>query len=425
MTEEARIRLAKALRLDEVPNPVWDNLVERRLAQDYEKGEIELDFLLREARIQLKSHRQTLAETSAGGPVPSGTTDSSKEIEPELGAYEKARAEALGEYLALRASLDPYVRYLRKVILGGELLTPDRARAFVGSPANQCFGVAWFVERRIPMTEHRSHVYGDGWAMDEDGVEYRFDDVYVDPPGEGFRKVTYEPLDFGLRDVLRFPAGRSDFVHGVDEVPVEVGSVLDVLRKTSLRVAEGFGRAWGEPQAAWFVLTGEATPSVALSGRIETSIADEMTRGAITLTAEPWVPAETVSHYYREMQREVLGGKDNRRLLDKSLALFRFFTEQVGKGVPGIERPDYDAMLCDDGGVNVVPSEDDLRVPKPLGRPSWPALLEGWNRHCPNPQWRYKDYRNFRRATMNAARALLHPTYDYPPGVSYKDHTLP
>ena len=38
---------------------------------------------------------------------------------PEYRAGERARAEALGEYIALRAAMDPQVRHFRKVILEG------------------------------------------------------------------------------------------------------------------------------------------------------------------------------------------------------------------------------------------------------------------------------------------------------------------
>ncbi len=418
MYEEPRVRLAKALRRDGVPDPVWDSLLARDLIQDYEKGEFELEYLVDQTRIQLKAYKQTLAEANVRGSTGTGTTNSSKEVKPELGAYEKNRAEVLGEHVALRASLDSRVRYFRKVVLGGELLTPEQALAFVRSAANQCFDIAWFIERQIPVREHYSHVYSDGWAIDEDGLECRFDDIYVDPPGEGFRKVTYEPLDFSHRDILN--------VRYLEEIPVEVGSVLDVLRKVSGRLAENSGRAWGEAEAARFVLTGEAMPVVALAGHIETFSRDEMGRGTITLTAEPWVPAETVLRYYREMQKEVLEGRDNRPLSARSLALFGFVTEQAKNAVPEVEKPDYEAFCDGNGEVDVVPSEDELQAPKLIGRPSWRALQQGWNQRCSDPKWRYEDVRNFRRAFLNVASVMLRPPYGDPRLLPYwRSRTLP
>jgi hypothetical protein len=418
MYGETRVRLAKALRRDGVPDPVWGNLLERDLVQDYEKGEFELEYLIDQTRIQLKTYNQTRAETNVRDSSGTDTMNSSKEIEPELGAYEKDRAEALGEYLALRASLDSHVRYFRKVVLGGELLTPEQAHTFIESAANQCFDIAWFIERQIPIREHYSHVYSDGWAIDEDGVECRFDDIYVDPPGEVFRKVTYEPLDYSHRDILS--------VRYLQEVPVEVGSVLDVLRKVSGRLVENSDYAWGEPEAAWFVLTDEATPVGALTGRIETFSGDEMWRGTITLTAEIWVPAETVLRYYREMQKDVLEGRDNRPLSARSLALFRFVTEQMRNAVPEVEKPDYEAFFDSDGKVDVAPSEEELQASKRVGWPSWRALQQQWDRRCSDPKWCYEDVRNFRRAFLNAARVMYLPPYEEPwLRRYYRSRTLP
>src|SRR5918995_1118708 len=202
MYEETRVRLAKALRRDRIPDPVWDNLLERDLVQDYEKGEFEWEYLVDQTRFQLKAYNQTLAEANVRGSSGTDTTKSVKEVEPELGAYEEDRAEAMGKHVALQASLDPHVRYFRKIVLAGELLNPEQACTFVRSAANQCFDIAWFIERQIPIREHYSHVYSDGGPIDEDGVECRFDDISADPQGGFFPKVTYEPLDYSQRDIL-------------------------------------------------------------------------------------------------------------------------------------------------------------------------------------------------------------------------------
>jgi hypothetical protein len=418
--EGSRARLAEALKWDDVPNVVWKNLLKRKIVQDVEKGELNWKDLLFEARVQLETYRETREEEDAQGSAQPNPRiiEPSKEIEPKLGTYEQNRAEALGEYIALRASLDSHVRYFRKVVLGGELLTPEQARTFVQSAANQCFDIAWFVERRISMSEHYSHVYSDGWAIDEDGLECRFDDIYVDPPGEGFRKVTYEPLDFSHRDILS--------VRNLEEIPVEVGSVLDVLRKVSGRLVENSGYPWGVPEAAWFVLTGEATPVVAMAGRIDTFPGEVMWHGTITLTAETWVPAETVLRYYREMQNDVLEGRDNRPLSARSLALFRFVTEQLRNTVPEVEKPDYEVFFDSDGEVDVTPSEEELQASKLVGAPSWRALQQRWNGQCSDQKWRYEDVRNFRRAFVNAARVMLSPPYEDPWMLRYyRSRTLP
>lgn len=276
------------------------------------------------------------------------------------------------------------------------------------------------------MRRHCSGAYHNGWAVDEGENECRFDDVYIEPPAEIFRKVTYEPFDFDLRDSLSFPLG-GDFVHDVTKIPVETESVLDVLRKVSDRLAEAFGNAWSEAQATWFVLTGEATPVVALAGHIESCQGDKMTHGTISLRAAPWVRAETVMQYYRKMQKVMLEYKDNRPISEKGLALFRFVVEQLRAAVPDVERADPEVMVSDGGEVDVVPSEDELREPKLVGRPSWRTRQERWNRSCQNPKWRYDDVRNFRRDFRRAAHLILVPPYGDPVELTFvtTKHTVP
>ncbi|MBA4116430.1 MAG: hypothetical protein H0X71_08365 [Rubrobacter sp.] len=425
--KQTRAQLAKELKRDDIPDPVWNNLESRGLVRDFRADQYGWEELVYDAQVQLDTYRETLKESGAGDDTNGETGDEgSKTVEPELEAREQARAEALGEYVAFRASMHPHVRYFRKVVLGGKLLKPESAYAFVRSPANQCFAVAWFVKQRVSMRKHHSYTYRDGWAIDEDGNECRFDDVYVEPPGKVFRKVTYDSYDFRFKDTLSFPL-RGDFIHDVDKIPVEAGSVLDTLRKVSVHLVEAFGNAWNEAQAAQFMLTGEATPVVALAGRIESSDGDEMTHGTISLTVDPWVSAKTVLRYYRKMQKVMLEYKDNRPLSEKGLALFRFVVGQMRDSVPGIERLKSEALFSEDGEVNVVSSEEELREPRLTGRPSWRMCQERWNQSCPNPKWHYGDVRNFRRDFRRAARLLLVPPYGDSAELLFVDtkHTLP
>ena len=48
----------------------------------------------------------------------------------------------------------------------------------------------------------------------------------------------------------------------------------------------------------------------------------------ISLTKQPWVPAETVENTYRQVHRRVLGD-NNKRIGDKSLRLLEFVTERA------------------------------------------------------------------------------------------------
>jgi hypothetical protein len=69
MYGERRVRLAKALRRDGVPDPVWGNLLERDLVQDYEKGEFELEYLIDQTRIQLKTYNKRAQKPMYAIPV--------------------------------------------------------------------------------------------------------------------------------------------------------------------------------------------------------------------------------------------------------------------------------------------------------------------------------------------------------------------
>jgi hypothetical protein len=95
----------------------------------------------------------------------------------------------------------------------------------------------------------------------------------------------------------------------------------------------------------------------------------------ISLTVQPWVPAETVENAYRQVQRRVLGGK-NKRIGDKSLRLLEFVTE----------REDADGNL-----------------------PSGSTLVQEWDEKWihQRPRWCYgADTRTFWRDLGNAQKSV-------------------
>jgi hypothetical protein len=130
------------------------------------------------------------------------------------------------------------------------------------------------------------------------------------------------------------------------------------------------------------------------------------------------------------MQKVMREGKDNRPLSEKGLAVFRFVVGQRAASVPEVGKPGPEALVSDDGEVDVVPSEDELQRPALTSWPSWRALQERWNRKCERPEWdsewKYEDVRNFRRAYCGVARAILVPAYDDPEElVLFSRHTMP
>src|SRR5215208_2457601 len=176
--KEAKAQLAEELKQPGIPDADWKVLVKKgHFTKDLRVGDVEWEDLVREAT-DLLEHRRDVLEEAGRWRNPRRKTEKEK---PEYRAKEKARAEALGEYIALRATMDPQVRHFRKVVLEGEPLTVEQAYTFVYSPAIQCFPIAWFQERQIPMREHYSSShpqeyydnYHENWGEDDQGRFYR------------------------------------------------------------------------------------------------------------------------------------------------------------------------------------------------------------------------------------------------------------
>jgi hypothetical protein len=146
---------------------------------------------------------------------------------------------------------------------------------------------------------------------------------------------------------------------------------------------------WSEDEAARFVLTGEPPEVAPLFGHIRLSGSEEsslFSYGTITLTVEPWVSADSVKRFYREMQSKVLARKPHKRR-PRSLAIFRFVVEQCKWG-----------------------REREL-----IGKPTWPKLLELWNERYPEGhEWHYKGvWQNFQRDFGRVASVVPFPiTYE-------------
>jgi hypothetical protein len=401
MSETAlREWLAKRLRLDDVPDELWNHLVEAGYVEDAEVTE-NPDSLLNAAKTQVRLARvlppliwpaMKSKEYTAKPP----TTKQTEKVTLRYSAYEKARTRALTEYLAFRVSRNPIVQRFRRRVLGGGVLTPERACSFALSAAACRFSLDWFADKGIPTTGHTAHFVEHYYAMDEDGTLYRAEDIFVDPPGEVFREGAVEPVYEEDLDKLAFYASE----HSTDilRLPVESGSVLDELRKASEEVAHDLHHLWTEAQVAWFVLTDQRASVPALRANVNVSDYEWMHRGTITLTVEPWVSAQTVERAYREMQGMVLGGS-NRPLATRNLDVFRFVT-----------------------GVVAELNRDESSHRQELRRLSWRKMLERWNQE--NPSSEYKDVRLFYRDFLRAAKAVLVPDY-YDDALFVREITVP
>jgi hypothetical protein len=145
---------------------------------------------------------------------------------------------------------------------------------------------------------------------------------------------------------------------------------------------------WEEPDAVWFVLTGE-TPQVAPltwqarwcgSGIGE----DSFSYGFVTLKIEPWVDPKLVWKVYTDIQRGLRGGRRIRRLEPKSLELLRFVNDRV----------------------NVA---DLSRVER---RKKAPELVAAWNEENPDDSYN-GNTREFWKAYHRARRAVMSPSYGW------------
>jgi hypothetical protein len=122
-----------------------------------------------------------------------------------------------------------------------------------------------------------------------------------------------------------------DFVNAngfADRCRVFNGSLLGDLHELGVHLAERF--SWQRAQATRFVLTGgepPAVPPVTIRYRVEED--EDFKRGVVTLTVATWVSAETVDKVYRDVQKRMLGNRNNRQLDTKTLQLLRFVAEKT------------------------------------------------------------------------------------------------
>jgi hypothetical protein len=133
---------------------------------------------------------------------------------------------------------------------------------------------------------------------------------------------------------------------------------------------------WRVDDASWFVLCAYHTPPV-----LTFSVESNVTRyergpeiGTITLTVEPWLPAETVTDLYKKAQHNVLGKRPHQ--VSASRLRLLELVEAMGEGL------------------------------------SWRERMDLWNEFHPDKQ--YEDRSNFRRAYLEVRAQVLEPGYAAP-----------
>jgi hypothetical protein len=301
----------------------------------------------------------------------------------QLGVKETRRSEVVEEYVAKVAACERTVFAFRKRFLGGTALSHAQADALITSPAAAYLPFEYFTpfgESRIPLLNHSATLKTVPPKSDEGGP-YSLD-IVVQPPGETFsvevqqtERLLYIDEDGQTAEVL-----------------VEDRSVLEGLRRLSNYLRAEY--PWQEAQAAWFVLTGEPPALSAATGRVSRGSAAPYAE--ITMTVQPWVPADTVWKFYGQLQGQVRTSRP-RALSGRNLAVFRFVVGQQ-------EVKPY----SDDAQVSALTRQHPKLMK--LKQPSWRVMLERWNQPYPaEHKWRYKYVRNFQRDFQRAAQAIVSP----------------
>lgn len=156
--------LAKELRIDRVPRPVWEALDEERLIEYAQAVGVEDagDDLLSAAKRYLKCFRGGGSDREPNYRIEDGGVEQEKFGE-ELGEYEKERAAAFSEYHAKLAADTLSVRSFREYNLGGqdEVLTIEQAERLMSSDGalailNSIDRVSRHLAKEHPWTEEQA-----------------------------------------------------------------------------------------------------------------------------------------------------------------------------------------------------------------------------------------------------------------------------
>jgi hypothetical protein len=158
----------------------------------------------------------------------------------------------------------------------------------------------------------------------------------------------------------------------------------EVLEPLSEWLVEEFEGYWDREQALWFLLTDEAPSAEPIFADIRPlRVGKHLSYGRVILQVEPWVPAQTVTNYYRHLQILILGHIPRAFSL-RNLELARFVLNHLrhlltpearGKGVSGM--------------------------------PSWRELMMRWNKA--HPKMAYDNQRLFHRDFFRTARSVVRP----------------
>jgi hypothetical protein len=423
--QELLDQLARRMNLDKVPEPVVeeadaDGFIEDVLASERDES---FDDLLHFARTRMRFHRrmQDYEQRQAISRGESQNTESfegtestslTRTLAPKHGEEERRhvlRASAFEEYLAKTAASERDVhRFRRRFLPDGETISLEEASALIASPVAAC----------VPASRVRPSVRSLISPLDHTATS---DEKQGEDEGSPIAPVglSADPLnerssgEVAKQEQLLF----ADTDDHVLEVWVGRLSVLDELRRISVRLARVY--PWEEAEASRYILTARPPRVPALVGRLQVHRDRATTYGTITLTVQPWVPADVVYGFYRDMRQEAFAG-DHQTISERKIAVFRFVMSQHYVHPPEDGEPKYtivDSRVGPRLHLSRQTKEKLLKKPK-LVKPPWKVMLDRWNeQYSGEPyKWSYKDEANFKRDFHEARKTIVHPQYDFQVG---------
>lgn len=157
------------------------------------------------------------------------------------------------------------------------------------------------------------------------------------------------------------------------------------LEDLSERLAEESEGYWDQERALWFLLTDEAQSAEPIFAdvRHRLRVGEYLSYGRVILEVEPWIPAETVTAYYRFLQVLILG-RIPRALSLRNLKLTGFVLNHLRRTV-----------------ATEVGGDETSRMP------TWRALMSLWNEA--QPESAYDNERLFHRDFFRTARSVVRP----------------
>jgi hypothetical protein len=417
--QELLARLARRMKLDEVPKPIVeeaeaDRLIEDVLDPDIEEVSFEflLDFVRRRMRffrdMQEYEQRHTIAGSesedaeSLEDNEPTSQIDTRATEQDEEAGSHVLRAAAFEEYLAKLAASERYVYEFRMQFLpDGQTISLEEASALIASPVAASLPTnrdRRSIQALIPLSGH-SAASDVALAENEEpphtSVGVPADPLREPPPGT---VVGQERLLF---------TGEDDHVQ---VVRVRRLSVLDELRWRSVRLTRVY--PWEEAEASRFILTGKIPKLPAVVGRLSASRDSSYTYGTITLTVQPWVPAKVIYRFYRDMRQGAFAGR-HRSVSQRKISVFRFVISQYEIRPPEHRKPKYRIVDSPVGPVLRLSNRtrEKLRRKPQLVKPRWKVMPGRWNEQYPD--WFYDDEANFKRDFHEARKSIIHPHYDF------------